>query len=209
MTLFGIVSILLGALTFRFAIIEPTRLRISMFAILFVIHLVATFVFYAYVQVQGGDTELYYYDELDFYSRGFALSTGAVIFFVQILKGSIGGSYLDYFMLFQSIGFCGIALLMRTFEEIHLGLESGLFEMLRGQLGRLHTSAGLDRRFLLLAACLGRGLLAVLLALQFALLVGGGFSSGVAGLAPRGRFLAHAIGLHASCHGGPHAARQM
>lgn len=124
MTLFGIVSILLGALAFRFAIIEPTRMRISMFAILFIVHLVATFVFFAYVQVQGGDSELYYYDELDFYSRGFALSTGAVIFFVQFLKGTIGGSYLDYFMLFQSIGFCGIALLMRTFEEIHIGLET-------------------------------------------------------------------------------------
>lgn len=124
MTLLGIVSILLGTLTFRIAIIEPTRFRISMFAILFIIHLVATFVFYAYVQTQGGDTELYYYDELDFYSRGFALSTGAVIFFVQFLKGLIGGSYLDYFMLFQTIGFCGIALLMRTFEEIHLGLET-------------------------------------------------------------------------------------
>ena len=124
MTLFGIVSILAGLLSFKFAMVERTRMRVAMFAILFVIHLVATFVFFAYVQTQGGDTELYYYDELDFYSRGFTVSTGGVIYFVQVLKGTFGGSYLDYFMLFQSIGFCGIALLMRTFEEIHLGLET-------------------------------------------------------------------------------------
>lgn len=124
MSLLGIVSILLGALTFRFAILEPTRTRISMFAILYIIHLAGTFVYFAYVQAQGGDSELYYFDELDFYNRGFALGTGVLIYFVQYLKETIGGTYLDYFMLFQSIGFCGIAFLMRTFEEIHLGLET-------------------------------------------------------------------------------------
>ena len=73
MSLLGIISILLGALTFRIAILEPTRTRIRMFAILYIIHLAAAFVYFAYVQVQGGDSELYYYDELDFYNRGFAL----------------------------------------------------------------------------------------------------------------------------------------
>ena len=124
MSLLGIISILLGALTFRIAILEPTRWRISMFAILYIIHLAAAFVYFAYVQTQGGDSELYYYDELDFYNRGFALGTGVLIYFVQYLKSTIGGTYLDYFMLFQTIGFCGIALLMRTFEELHLGLET-------------------------------------------------------------------------------------
>jgi hypothetical protein len=124
MTLLGIVSILLGVLTFRIAIIEPTRFRISMFAILYVIHLVGTFVYYGYVQTQGGDSELYYYDELDFFNRGFALGTGVLIYFVQYMKQAIGGSYLDYFMLFQTIGFCGIAFLMRIFEELHLGMET-------------------------------------------------------------------------------------
>lgn len=124
MSLLGIVSILLGILTFRIAIVEPTRMRISMFAILYVIHLAGTFVYFAYVQTQGGDSELYYYDELDFFNRGFALGTGVLIYFVQYMKQLIGGTYLDYFMLFHTIGFTGVALLMRTFEEIHLGLET-------------------------------------------------------------------------------------
>ena len=123
MSLLGIVSILLGALTAKFAMIERTRMRIAMFAILYVVHLVGTFVYFAYVQTEGGDSELYYYDELDFYNRGFALGTGVLIYFVQYLRETIGGTYLDYFMLFQTIGFCGIALLMRVIEEIYLGVE--------------------------------------------------------------------------------------
>jgi hypothetical protein len=123
-SLLGIISILLGALSFRIAILEPTRFRISMFAILYIIHLAGTFVYFAYVQTQGGDSELYYYDELDFFNRGFALGTGVLIFFVQYMKLAFGGTYLDYFMMFHAIGFFGIAFLMRTFEEIHLGLET-------------------------------------------------------------------------------------
>lgn len=124
MTLLGIVSILVGVLTARFAMIERSRTHVGFFAVLFVVHLVGMFVYYAYVQSQGGDSELYYYDELDFYNRGFALGTGVMIYFVQFLKETIGGTYLDYFLMFQTIGFAGIALLLRVFEEISLGLET-------------------------------------------------------------------------------------
>jgi hypothetical protein len=122
MTLLGFVSILLGLLSAKFAMIERTRLHVYAFAALYVLHLAATFVYYSYVQSEGGDSQLYYYDELDFYNRAFALGTGTLIYFVQFLRGLIGGTYLDYFMMFHAIGFCGIAVLMRTFEEVYLGL---------------------------------------------------------------------------------------
>lgn len=122
MTLLGFVSILLGLFSAKFAMVERTRLQAYAFAVLYVTHLAATFVYYSYVQSEGGDSQLYYYDELDFYNRGFALGTGTIIYFVQFLKGLIGGTYLDYFMMFHAIGFCGIALLMRTFEEVYIGL---------------------------------------------------------------------------------------
>lgn len=124
MTLFGVMWILLGLFSARFAMIDRTRTRIAIFAILYVAHLVGTLVYYSYVQTQGGDSELYYYDELDFYNRGFALGTGVLIYFVQTLKLTIGGTYLDYFMMFNAIGFCGLALLMRVFEEIYRGMET-------------------------------------------------------------------------------------
>ena len=122
MTLLGFVSILLGLLSAKFAMIERTRLQVYAFAVLYVAHLAATLVYFGYVQSQGGDSELYYFDELDFYNRGFALGTGVLIYFVQTLKLWIGGSYLDYFMMFHAIGFCGVALLMRVFEEIYLSM---------------------------------------------------------------------------------------
>jgi len=124
MSLLGIVSILVGLLTAKFAMVERSRLRVFTFAALYVAHLVASFVYFGYVQAEGGDSELYYYDELDFYNRGFALGTGVLIYFVQYLKELIGGTYLDYFMMFHTIGFCGVALLMRVFEEIYVGLRT-------------------------------------------------------------------------------------
>ena len=124
MSLLGIVSILVGLLTAKFAMVERSRLRVFMFALLYVVHLAATFIYFGYVQAEGGDSELYFYDELDFYNRGFALGTGVLIYFVQYLKLVIGGTYLDYFMMFHTIGFCGIALLMRVFEEIYIGLRT-------------------------------------------------------------------------------------
>jgi hypothetical protein len=41
---------------------------------------------------------------------------------VQATKSIVGGSFLDYFLLFQAFGFFGIALLMRIFEEVYLEL---------------------------------------------------------------------------------------
>lgn len=124
MSLLGITAILIGMLAAKFAMVERSRLRVFTFAAIYVAHLVASFVYFAYVQAEGGDAELYYYDELDFYNRGFALGTGVLIYFVQYLKGLIGGTYLDYFMMFHAIGFCGVALLMRVFEEIYIGLRT-------------------------------------------------------------------------------------
>jgi len=124
MSLLGIVSILVGLLSAKFAMVERSRLRVFTFAALYVAHLVASFVYFGYVQAEGGDSELYYYDELDFYNRAFGLGTGTLIYFVQYLKGLIGGTYLDYFMMFHAIGFCGVALLMRVFEEIYVGLRT-------------------------------------------------------------------------------------
>ena len=124
MTLIGLVAVLLGILTARFAMIERTRAHVGLFAVLFVVHLVGMLVYFGYVQEQGGDAELYYYDELDFYNRGFALGTGVMIYFVQFSKELIGGTYLDYFLLFNTIGFAGIALLMRIFEEVYLMLDT-------------------------------------------------------------------------------------
>ena len=47
----------------------------------------------------------------------------SVLYAVQWLKGIFGGSYLDYFFLFHSVGFFGVVLVARTIEEITLQLR--------------------------------------------------------------------------------------
>jgi hypothetical protein len=60
---------------------------------------------------------------MDFYHRDFRLNTYVIIWIVQTSKIYFGGTYLDYFFLFQAAGFWGIILMMRIFEEIYIELE--------------------------------------------------------------------------------------
>jgi hypothetical protein len=123
MTAVGIIAILLGLLAYPFAIIDRTRLRVTIFALAFLMHLGTTFAYYIYAQTNVSDAAGYYFDELNMASQGFGLATLFVYWIVQGLKQSIGGSYLDHFLLFQVFGFYGICTLMRTLEEIYRGLE--------------------------------------------------------------------------------------
>lgn len=119
MSFLGIIGVLLGILAVPFASRESTRTSFAVVSIACIAHVGATFVYYLYVQTAGGDSDLYYFDELRMHNEPFRLGTIFVVHFVQGLKGALGGTYLDYFLLFQGFGFWGIALLMRTFEELH------------------------------------------------------------------------------------------
>lgn len=124
MTAVGIIGALLGLLAWPVAVIERTRLRIVIFALAFLVHAGCGVVFYIYSQSNISDSAGYYYDELGF-GREFGLATQLIYFIVQTLKSTIGGTFLDYFMIFQAFGFFGIAFLMRIFEEIYRELEIG------------------------------------------------------------------------------------
>jgi hypothetical protein len=122
-TLLGILGILLGLVAWPFAFIKRTRGRAAVFALAFLSHALCAVIYYIYVQTTPADTALYYNDPGDRYAEGFGSSTQFIVFVVQSIKAVFGGSYLDYFFLFQAFGFWGIALLMRTLEEIYAGLD--------------------------------------------------------------------------------------
>jgi hypothetical protein len=92
-------------------------------------HVAASVGYYELVKIGGGDSALYYYDELGLFKNGFGLNTAFITYVVQLAKNAFGGTYLDYFLVFQSIGFFGIALLMRTFDEIYeeVGLQQPMY----------------------------------------------------------------------------------
>lgn len=124
MTFLGLFGLLLGWAVYPFAFIRATRLRVAMFGIYFVVHTLAALVYYISVQNAPADTSQYYFDKWHVYGTGFGAGTAFVIYLVQWLKSVVGGTYLDYFFLFQAVGLWGIGVLMRCFEEIYAELQT-------------------------------------------------------------------------------------
>ncbi|HYW17316.1 MAG TPA: hypothetical protein VE891_14345 [Allosphingosinicella sp.] len=111
---------------FRFARVFDARSRMVLFVLLLLSHVGASVAYYLYSQQFGGDVALYYNDPLGIYGVASGLSTVFVVNFVQFLKEYLGGSFIDYFLLFQAMGFWGILFVLRTFDDIHeeLGLPT-------------------------------------------------------------------------------------
>ena len=118
MTLVGLTGLLLALSAAYFAEIKSSRLRFVVFVLLFVLHTAASAAFYAFVQSSGGDAQFYYDDPLGFYGRVGGLGTDVIINVVQTLKENIGGTFFDYFLLFQATGFWGLVILAKIFQEI-------------------------------------------------------------------------------------------
>jgi len=123
MTFVGIIFAALGLLTLSWGMVERTNKKLGLLILVYLLHLAATVAYYWYVQTADADTKLYYYDPYGFYGKHFSLGTMFVIYAVQWLKGVIGGSYLDFFMLFQLFGLAGLMLLIRTLEELTIALK--------------------------------------------------------------------------------------
>ena len=145
MTLVGLLGPIIALLAWQMAFVERTRTRAAIFFLAFLTHIGTTSLYYFWVQTTVADTILYYDDPYSFYGTGFGMGTRFVIYMVQYLKDILGGTYLDYFLLFQAFGFWGVVLMMRIFEEIHieLGTKQSPFTYLLFFLPSIHfwTSA--------------------------------------------------------------------
>lgn len=115
----GLLGILISIAGFHFARANVSKARFALFALLLLEHLGATFAAYLYAQEFGSDSQLYYYDVYQMAGTGWGAGTLFIINFVQSLKTYFGGSLLDYFLLFQAIGFWAILFIMRSFDSIH------------------------------------------------------------------------------------------
>src|SRR5690349_9072920 len=105
MTLVGFLGVCLSLLGFSFAPMRRTGPRLAAFTIAWLAHLAGTLVYYKYVQSHPADAWLYYNDPLHWYYTGGEIGTTSTITFVQIIKLTFGGTFFDFFMIFQSIGF--------------------------------------------------------------------------------------------------------
>ena len=119
MTILGVIGILLSFIGLFFASVRPSQPRAIFAIFLILLHIGASFAYYGYVQSNPSDAFLYYYDALLMRNLDFELGTVFVVKFVHALKSVLGGTFLDYFLLFQVFGIWGVLLVFRTFQEIH------------------------------------------------------------------------------------------
>ena len=114
----GAVSILIGLLAIPVGVVNRDRRMLALMILAWAAHIACAYAYYMYVQTQTADTALSYFDPYEMVRMGFATGTLAVLQFVQAAKALIGGTYLDYFLMFQVLGVLGIALMLRSMQEV-------------------------------------------------------------------------------------------
>lgn len=119
MSILGLIGIIIGFFAIPLAFTQPTRLKVAYVAMTYALHVAASVVYFSRAQENQGDSLMYYLDLGRSYEDGFNVGTQALVYITQYIRLTFGGTYLDFFLLFQAIGFFGITILLRVFEEIH------------------------------------------------------------------------------------------
>lgn len=119
MSILGLIGIILGFLAIPAAFTHPTRVKVAYMAMIYLMHVAACIVYFWRAQDNLADSAMYYYDPFRTYEDGFNVGTQGLVYITQYVKFAVGGTYLDFYLLFQAIGFLGIMILLRVFEEIH------------------------------------------------------------------------------------------
>jgi hypothetical protein len=114
MTLIGFAGLVLALAAMYIADIRGSRRRLSVFMLLLALH----------TEASGSDSHFYFYDPLQLYGRETGLGTLFILNMVQTLKENLGGEMLDHYMLFNAIGFWGVAYLFKAVNEIFEEVEA-------------------------------------------------------------------------------------
>jgi len=97
-----------------------------LFALILIMHLGMTLLYWQYSLSNAADSRLYYYDWLGFANQEIKAGTIFLIKTISFMISLSGGSYLDFFLLFQAFGVAGICIILRVFMEIHEDLGQSL-----------------------------------------------------------------------------------
>jgi hypothetical protein len=118
-SILGLFGIILGFFAIPLAFTQATRVKVAYLALIYMMHVAASIVYFWRAQDNLADSAMYFYDPFRTYEYGFNVGTQALVYITQYIKLSVGGTYLDFYLLFQAVGFLGITILLRVFEEIH------------------------------------------------------------------------------------------
>ena len=123
MTVIGLFGVLLGLLALPFAFVRHRRLQIIVFLALLLVHAASSIAYYWYAESNPADSSLYFYPTKYLLRMDTAPGTIFTIHLVDALKSVFGGTYLDHFLMFQAVGFWGIAFMLRIFDELAVEIE--------------------------------------------------------------------------------------
>jgi hypothetical protein len=118
LTAVSIIALLISIGAIGFSWSRSTITKLTICTILLFVHIGASLYYYLYSQASAADSSMYYFDPYGFANGPWGLSTQFVMKLCQLLKVQFGASYLDCFLLFQSIGFAGMMIMARVFDEI-------------------------------------------------------------------------------------------
>lgn len=115
----SLIGLVVSLFAYLIAFPRPEQRRFDIYAAMLVLHIGTAIAYWLYSFESAMDAFLYYRDPLGYlrYSP-FSSGTFFVVHFVQGIKNALGGSFFDHFLFFQGFGMIGIALLMRSFNEI-------------------------------------------------------------------------------------------
>jgi hypothetical protein len=93
--------------------------QLLVFLALAALHIASSVFYWKYSLSNPADSRFYFFAPSEWLHLDVTSGTILTVQLIDSLKSSLGGSYLDYFLLFQAFSFWGIAVLLRTSNEIH------------------------------------------------------------------------------------------
>lgn len=115
----SLLGLVISLFAYLLAFPEPHQRRFDVYAALLSLHILATIGYWLLSFEAGMDAFLYYRDPFGFIREDpFKSGTFFMVHFVQLIRDTLGGSFLDHFLFFQCFGMIGMAMLIRSINEI-------------------------------------------------------------------------------------------
>jgi len=122
----ALTGLVVSLFAYLIAFPDRDRRRFDVYLPLLLLHVAMAVAYWLYHFEAAMDAFTYYRDPYNFYQQFGPLSSGThfITWVVQTLRSAVGGSFLDYFLLFQCFGMIGFALLIRSFIEVADSLQT-------------------------------------------------------------------------------------
>ena len=145
----SLLGLVISLFAYMLAFPNEHQKRFDIYLALLALHILGAVAFWLQTFESAMDAFLYYRDPFGFVRDDpFTDGTHFIVHFVQGVKTNLGGSFFDHFLLFQCFGMIGMALLIRSLNEVaaSLGVQVPIIVYLTLFLPGLHFwTAGIGK----------------------------------------------------------------